>query len=192
MSVNQTNDISLNRLLVIQLEDFMGEASRRKKLDPNYGKVPSLSTPSLKEKHSEKIFQELLEQFKVEFSTLLTAETIPENYQTVTEQVRLWLGNKLLTYREPERSELAKLLFFTLVEVGEDVSFSPLLTSCIFKAVKDYLTPRELQVLLDSLDKNFSWESQSDITDLSDINELCAQFAYEEMTKDIKLSLAVE
>ena len=170
----------------------MGAASRRKKLDPNYGKVPSLSTPSLKEKHSEKIFQELLEQFKVEFSTLLTAETIPENYQTVTEQVRLWLGNKLLTYREPDRAELAKLLFFTLVLVGEDVSFRPLLISCIFKAVKDYLTPRELQVLLDSLDKNFSWESQSDITDLSDINDLCAQFAYEEMTKDIKLSLAVE
>ncbi len=34
----------------------MGEAARRQKLDPNYGKVISLSTRALKQEHSEQIF----------------------------------------------------------------------------------------------------------------------------------------
>ncbi len=119
----------------------MGAAARRKKLDPNYGQVISLSTQSMKYKHSKKIFSELMEQFQVELNALFIAETVPENYQTVTEQIRLWLKEQLLTYREPDRAELAKLIFFALVVVQEDVSFSLLAVSCIFKAVKDYLTP---------------------------------------------------
>ena len=98
MSVSLANDISLNRLLVIQLEDFMGAASRRKKLDPNYGKVISLPTPSLKYKHLDKISQEFLKQFDQELDELLEAETVPENYQTIKEKVRLWLHNRLLVY----------------------------------------------------------------------------------------------
>lgn len=164
----------------------MGEASRRQKLDPNYGKVPDLSTPSLFDKHSEKIFLELIEQFPVEFTHLLNAETIPENYQTVTEQVRLWLKDQLSTYREPDRAYLAKFIFCTLVGVGEEVSLNPLAISCIFKAVKDYFTPDELQGLLDSLEQDFRTESQSDITDP------CVKFAYEEMAIEAKLSLAVD
>ncbi len=62
----------------------MGEASRRQKLDPNYGKVPALRTQSLKYKHTAKILQELIEQFQVEFIELYNAETVPENYQTIT------------------------------------------------------------------------------------------------------------
>ena len=164
----------------------MVEASRRQKLDPNYGKVPELSTPSLKYKHAEKIFSELMEQFQVEFNALFIAETVPENYQTVTEQVRLWLNNKLSTYREPDRAELAKLIFLALVVVQEDVSFSLLAVSCIFKAVKDYLTPDEIQIFLDSLDEAVSQESQFYRTDP------CAKFAYEEIAIEAKLSLGVD
>ncbi len=164
----------------------MGAASRRKKLDPNYGKVTSLSTRSLKYKHLQKICQEFIEQFKVELTELFNAETVPENYQTVKEEVRLWFKEQLLTYREADRAELAKLLFCIIVGVNKDDLFNPLLISCVFKAVKDYLTPRELQVLLDGLDEDFSWESESDIT------APCTKFAYEEMVQEAKLSLAVD
>ncbi len=160
----------------------MGEASRRQKLDPNYGKVPSLSTPALKYKHSEIIFEELTEQFKVELGHLFNAKTVPENYQTVTEEVRSWLHDKLLTYREPDRVYLAKYVFFMLVEIEEHVSFSPLAISCIFKAVKDYFAPDELQGLLNRFDRELP-TAQFSSTDP------CEKFAYEEMAKDIKLSL---
>ena len=164
----------------------MGEAARRKKLDPNYGKVPSLSTRSLKYKHLGKICQEFIKQFHQEFNELFEAETVPVNYQTVKEEVRLWLKNKLSIYSSADRAELAKLLFYLLVGVQEDDLFNPLLISCIFKAVKEYLTLSELQGLLDSLDEDFSLGSQSDIT------APCAQFAYEEMVQEINLSHAVE
>ena len=164
----------------------MGAASRRQKLDPNYGQVISLSTPSMKYKHSKKIFSELMEQFQVELNALFIAETVPENYHTVTEQIRLWLKEQLLTYREPDRAELAKLIFFTLVVVQEDVSFSLLAVSCIFKAVKDYLTPDGIQLFLNSLDEAVRQESQFYRTDP------CAQFAYEEITQSAKLSLGVD
>ena len=163
----------------------MGEASRRQKLDPNYGKVPSLATPSQKYKHSEIIFQELIEQFQVEFTHLFNAKTVPENYQTVTEQVRLWFKDKLLTYREPDRVYLAKYVFFMLVEMEEHVSFSPLAISCIFKAVKDYFSPSEIQGLLNRFEGELP-TAQYFTTDP------CEQFAYEEMVKEARLSLAVD
>ncbi len=164
----------------------MGEASRRQKLDPNYGKVPDLRTQSLKYKHLGKICSEFIEQFQVELTELFEAETVPENYQTVKEEVRLWFKEQLLTYRSADRAELAKLLFHTIAAVQKDDLFNPLLISCIFKAVKEYLTQSELQVLLDSLDEDFSWSSESDITDP------CTKFAYEEMVIEAKLSLTVD
>ncbi|NJL51433.1 MAG: hypothetical protein HC930_03055 [Hydrococcus sp. SU_1_0] len=51
----------------------MGEASRRRKLDPSYGKIISLNTPSLKNEHSYEIFQELIRQ--AEFVHLLRTKT---------------------------------------------------------------------------------------------------------------------
>ena len=162
----------------------MGEASRRQKLAPNYGKVPSLSTPDLKYKHSEIIYEELTEHFKVELAHLSKAKTVPENYQTVTEEVRLWLYNKLLTYRKPDRVYLAKYVFFMLVEIEEHVSFSPLAISCIFKAVKDYFSPSELQGLLNRFDRELP-------TERSFTTDPCEKFAYEEMVKEARLSLAI-
>jgi hypothetical protein len=161
----------------------MGEASRRRKLDPSYGKVTSLRTPSLKNQHSEKIFHELLKQFQVEFYHLFNAETVPENYQTVTEQVRLWLKDKLLIYRESDRAYIAKFIFYLIVGGGEKANINPLATSCIFKAVKDYFTPDELQSLLDHLDKDLKKKGKSSITNS------CVKFVYEEIAQEAKLSL---
>ncbi len=164
----------------------MVEASRRQKLDPNYGKVPYLSTPYLKEKHSEKILLELIEQFPQAFKILFKTSDIPENYQTVTEEVRLWLHNQLSIYKPADQADLAKLLFSTMVGVGEELSLNPLAISCIFKAVKDYFTPDELQSLLDVVDKELKTSSPSYS------KATCIKFAHEEMAKDIKLSLAVD
>ena len=164
----------------------MGAASRRKKLDPNYGTISSLPTQSMKYKHSKKIFSELIKQFQVEFIELYNAETVPENYQTVTEEVRLWFNNKLLTYREPDRPYLAKYLFYMLEEVEEYVSLNPLAISCLFKAAKDYFAPCSLQVLLDGLEEALGWKGQSEIT------APCEKFAYEEMAQSAKLSLGVD
>ena len=161
----------------------MGEASRRKKLDPHYGTVPSLSTPDLKYKHSEIIFEELTEHFKVELAPLFQAKTVPENYQTLTEEIRKWLHNRLLTYRESDRVYLAKYVFFMLVEIEEKVSFSPLVISCIFKTVKEYFTSDELQGLLNRFDKELP-TAQFSVTDP------CEKFAYEDISQEIKLSLA--
>ncbi len=164
----------------------MGEASRRQKLDPNYGQVTSLSTPSMKEKHSGDIFLELMKQFPQAFKILFKTSDVPENYQTVTEEIRLWLHNKLSIYKPADQADLAKLLFSTMVGVGEELSLNPLAISCIFKAVKDYFTPDELQSLLDVVDKELKTSSPSYS------KATCIKFAHEEMAKDIKLSLAVD
>ena len=164
----------------------MGEASRRQKLDPNYGKVPDLRTPSLKEKHSGEIFLELIKQFPQAFNYLFKTSEVPENYQTVTEEIRLWLYNKLSIYKPADQADLAKLLFTTMVGVREELSLNPLSISCITLAVKDYFTQSELQSLLDVVDKELKRSSQSDPT------APCIKFAHEEMAKDIKLSLAVD
>ena len=164
----------------------MGEAARRKKLDPHYGKVTSLSTPSMKEKHSGEIFYELIKQFPQAFKHLFKTSDVPDNYQTVTEEIRLWLHNKLSIYRPTDQVDLAKLLFSTMVGVGDELSLNPLAISCMFKAVQDYFTPDELQSLLDVVDKELKRSSQSYS------QAPCIKFAHEEMAKDIKLSLAVE
>lgn len=133
----------------------MGEASRRRKLDPDYGKVLSLSTKSLKEKHFEKILFEFMHQFPNELRDLLDAKTVPENYQAIAEQMRLWLSNRLSTYRESDRAFLAKMLFHTLVLAREEHIHNPLFISCLKQAVKDFLNPDVLQGLSDDLNKAF-------------------------------------
>ena len=164
----------------------MGEAARRKKLDPSYGKVTSLSTRSMKEKHSGDIFYELIKQFPQAFKVLFKTSEVPENYHTVTEEIRLWLHNQLSIYKPADQAELAQLLFTTMVGVADELSLNPLAISCITKAVKDYFTPDELKSLLDVVEKQLKRSSQSDSA------APCIKFAHEEMAKDIKLSLAVD
>ena len=163
----------------------MGEAARRKKLDPNYGKVPSLSTKARKEEHSDKIFYDFIVYFSLEFKNLLKAKTVPENYQTITEQVKLWVESQLLTYGKSDRVYLAKSIFYTLVTVEEHISISPLAMSCLFKAVKEYFPAKELQGLLNSLENDLKKQSQFPVTNP------CEKFAHEEIAKEARLSLAI-
>jgi hypothetical protein len=162
----------------------MGEASRRQKLDPSYGKIISLNTSSLKDQHSYKVFQELIRQ--AEFVHLLRTETVPENYHAVAEQIRLWLKDKLSAYREEDRPYMAGFIFRVLTGVREKSSFNYLAISCVFKAVKDYFTPDQLQGFIDSINKDLKAGEQSSTTDP------CAKFAFEQMIKEAELSLAVD
>jgi hypothetical protein len=170
----------------------MGEASRRKKLDPSYGKIVSLNTPSLKNEHLDKVFQELIRQ--AEFVYLLRAETVPENYHAVAEQIRLWLEDKLSVYKEEDRADMARFIFRVLTDIREGnspnyipvSSFKYLPISCVFKAVKDYFTPDQLQGLIDRINKNLKAEGKSSITDPR------TKFAFEQIIKEAELSLAVD
>jgi hypothetical protein len=162
----------------------MGEASRRKKLDPSYGKIASLKTSSLKDQHSYKIFQELIKQ--AEFVHLLRTKTVPENYDAIAEQIRLRLEDQLSTYREEDRPYMAKFIFRVLTGAQERNSSSNYLAvSCVFKAVKDYFTPEELQGFIDSINKDLKAEDQSS-------TDPCDKFAFEQIIKEAELSLAAD
>ncbi len=78
------------------------------------------------------------------------------------------------------------MVFGTVVALKEDTFFNDLAISCLFKAVKDFLTPDFLQGLLDNLEKDFRSPDRSLITDPS------TKFAIEEMAEEIKLSLAID
>ena len=164
----------------------MGEASRRKKLDPNYGKVPSLSTRARKQEHSEQIFYEFIKQFGREFKNLFKSKTVPENYQTIIEEVKLWVDTRLLTYGKSDRAYLAKSVFYTLVAVEEELYLSPLAMSCLFKAVKEYFPDEELQGQLNCLEKDLKKPN------LFSVTNPCEKFAYEEIAKEIRLSLGIK
>ena len=163
----------------------MGEAARRKKLDPNYGKVPSLSTRARKKKHSKKIFHELLKEFAPELRSLSKAKTVPENYQTITERVKLWVDNQLLSYDKSDRAYLAKYLFRPFVVANEPLSLNPLIMSCLFKAVMEYFPPDQLQCFLNNLETDDNRERLFSPTDP------CKKFAYEEIAQEVRLTLAI-
>ena len=141
----------------------MGEAARRKKLNQNYGKIPSLKTKSLKSKEAGKITEELFEEFKVTLSRFIKAQSIPENYQSDSEKIKQWVDKRLLKYHEQDRSILAASIFSLIFSlVGEDVvdefgyhtEISPLLLTCFVKIVKSYLSREETEKLLLSFQKS--------------------------------------
>lgn len=140
----------------------MGEAARRKKLNQNYGKIPSLSTKSLKSKEAGKITEELFGEFKVILSGFIKAQSIPENYQSDSEKIKQWVDKRLLKYHEQDRPILAVAIFYLVFSlVGEDVvdkfgehtEISPLLLTCFVKIVKNYLSREETEKLLLSCQK---------------------------------------
>ena len=135
----------------------MGEAARRKKLDPNYGKISRLGTNSLKFKEAEKIIEELFKEFKLTLNKFMKAESIPENYQSDSEKIKQWLDERLLKYQEQDRSTLAQAIFAFIVSLGSEdlvnelgyhTEVSPVLLMCFVKIVKNYLSREENEKLL--------------------------------------------
>ena len=141
----------------------MGEAARRKKLDSSYGKIPRLSTNSLKFKETEKIIQELFKEFKSTLNELMKAESIPETYQSDSEKIKQWVDQRLLKYHEQDRSTLAVAIFAFITSLGSGdlleqlgyrTEISPLLLTCFVKIVKNYLSREESEKLLLSFQKS--------------------------------------
>ncbi len=58
--------------------------------------------------------------------------------------------------------------------------------SCLFKAVKEYFPAKELQGLLNSLEKDLKKQN------LFSVTNPCEKFAYEQIAQEARLSLAIK
>ena len=77
----------------------MGEAKRRSKSDPNYGKVFNLSSSSAKAQHSELVVQELFTTFERDFKILMTATALTDDFDSICDRLNHWFELKLLPYQ---------------------------------------------------------------------------------------------
>ncbi len=123
----------------------MGEAKRRKQLDSNYGKIHFLATPAEKDKHIKKIIHELFSQFKSELTELITAETIPENYDAIQEKLAAWLSHKLSDYHPCDRTAIANALILYCGEMSAEYDCSPVLFMCFVDMTSPHLPEEERQ-----------------------------------------------
>lgn len=127
----------------------MGEAKRRSKSDPNYGKFFDLSSASAKQKHSELVLQELFTFFSSELKILMSAKTFPAQYPSICERISSWFEQRLLPYRPGDREYIAQFILGLAVTLGEEFSLkdhfgrqddiSLALFHCLFQATKHYL-----------------------------------------------------
>ena len=127
----------------------MGEAKRRSKNDPNYGKLFDLSSAAAKARHSELVVDELFTLFHSEFKTLISAKTIPDNYQSICDRTKDWFGKRLLNYRPRDREYIVQFVLGMAAKIGDEFvlerefgqhgTISPALFCCLFQATKNYL-----------------------------------------------------
>ena len=140
----------------------MGEAKRRKKLDSTYGKFLNLSSTA-KEKHSESVLEELFTTFGSELKTLILAQTLPDNFQSICERMTDWFQHKLLRYRPLDRDYILKFILNMSATLGEEFTVkekssnqesdvSPILFFCIFQATRNCLTDEALLELKSRLE----------------------------------------
>lgn len=131
----------------------MGEAKRRLKNDPNYGKVFNLSSAAAKAQHSELVVQELFTTFKSEFKTLISATTFSDDYHSICDRISYWFEQKLLHYQQQDREYIAQFTLGMIAQLDdysvinqyqqkEDVS--PVLLCCLFQATKSYFSDEAL------------------------------------------------
>ncbi len=118
----------------------MGEARRRKKLDPNYGegKVLSLKTLGAHGKYMEEVLDDLHSECKSEMQTLMVAKKIPDDYQKIRDQLASWLENRISKYSDVEREMIAHYLLIFCDEISEDDNASPIMI-CFLDIIKSYL-----------------------------------------------------
>lgn len=153
----------------------MGESKRRARLDPNYGKIPHLSTTALKDRHSESVLEELFSHFNLELRQLITAKSFPAHYSEVSDRISDWLHHRLLSYRPEDRTYIAQFIFGLISQLedesvidqyGRQNYISPILLCCFLKATKHYFEPESLADLKHRLDQSFEQLQQSSSVDL--------------------------
>ncbi|MGF1539139.1 MAG: hypothetical protein ACFCU5_01600 [Pleurocapsa sp.] len=130
----------------------MGEAKRRKQLDPGYGATHFLATPAERDKHIKKIIHELFSQFKSELTELITAETIPDNYEEIQEKLAAWLSQRLSDYRSGDRAAIANALILYCGELSAEYDCSPVLFMCFVDMTNSHLPAEERQKIAQILE----------------------------------------
>ncbi len=144
----------------------MGEARRRKKLDSNYGKLPSLKISGGRDRHINKILDDLYSQCESELKTLINAKKTPDNYQLLRDSIAGCLENIMSKYREEDREIIAHYIVSVFSTMSENYNLNPIGVLCLVEILKSYLPslyekvkstlknpPREFSDLSDELKK---------------------------------------
>ena len=130
----------------------MGEAKRRKKLDPTYGKTPSLKTQKDREKYIEQVLDDLYSQYGSELKTLTTATEIPQNYDEIKDKLTYWMKDKLSKYRDKDKQIIAHTLLQLVVEMKEKYDASSVVIICFIEIFKSYFSAKIGNELADILE----------------------------------------
>ena len=138
----------------------MGEAKRRKQLDPTYGKVPLLSSQGQREKHLSLLLEQLFGQFDSDLKHLAEAETeTASNYNQIKNKLSAWLNDKLAEYRSCDRTEIAGSLLAFCAEMTEEYVNSPLFLKCFSEALLPFFPDEkrlELEKIIQQIDTDLA------------------------------------
>lgn len=130
----------------------MGEAKRRKQIDPTYGKVPSLRTERDREKHFEKILDDLHSECESELKALIIGDKAPDEYEQIRVSLGSWIENRLSNYREQDRETIANSLLLFSYEMSEKYDTSPMVFVCFTDILKSYVSPELCEKLADAME----------------------------------------
>ena len=117
----------------------MGEAKRRKKLDPTYGQAPLLSSDNQKKKHVNSIVETLSVEFEAEIKQIASSESIIAEYNQIKHRIAAWLNTRLQSYRSEDRSLIASSIMVCFAEIAQEYETSPLLIMCFFEILQPFL-----------------------------------------------------
>lgn len=130
----------------------MGEAKRRKQIDPTYGKVPSLKTERDREKHFEKILDDLHSECEPELKALIMGDKTPDEFDKIRVSLGRWIEKRLSGYREPDRETIANSLLLFSYEMSKEYDTNPIVFVCFTDILKSYVSPELSEKLADSLE----------------------------------------
>ena len=125
----------------------MGEAKRRKQLDRSYGSTPSLSSQNQKQKHVNRLIEQLSAQFEREIKEVAAAESIIEPYDRYCQSMSDWINEQLAIYQPEDRTLIASSVMTCYAEMAMKYESSPLLIKLFFDVLKPYLSEEKRQQL---------------------------------------------
>ena len=137
----------------------MGEAKRRKKLDVDYGSVPSLTTHNQQQKHVDLIVDELSKKFAIEIEQIASAESMIDSYESNKQSVSNWLHSKLELYRQSDRTLIASSIMTVYAEIAMQYETSPLLIKFWYEILESWLSQEKrdrIGVIVKKIDAEFS------------------------------------
>ena len=132
----------------------MGEARRRKKLDPDYGKFTSFTTlrDGEQKKHIDLMIEDLYSDNELELKTLSYAEEIPSNYKQIQGKIAEWIEKRLSKYRDSDRKQITLSLLIVFSIMCEKGSINHLTLICFMKIFKSDLPSSADKALGESIE----------------------------------------